>query len=57
MKGGAGGELVAPVHGEGAAVWGPGPARLSSETSTARLEGALPPTGHHLVARLRRGDL
>ena len=35
---------------------GPGPARLSSETSTARLEGALPPTGHHLVARPRRGD-
>ena len=36
---------------------GPGPARLSSETSTARLEGALPPTRHHLVARPRRGDL
>ena len=35
---------------------GPGPARLSGETSTARLEGALPPTGHHLVARPRRGD-
>lgn len=34
----------------GAAVWGPGPARLSSETSTARLEGALPPT-RYPVAR------
>ena len=47
-----GGELVAPVHGEGAAVWGPGLARLSSETSTARLEGALPPTGHHLASTI-----
>ena len=53
---GPGGELVAPVHGEGAAVGGARAPRLSGETSTARLEGALPPTRHHLVARSRRGE-
>ena len=55
LKGGAGGELVAPVHGEGAAVWGARACSMTNETSTARLEGALPPT-RYPVARPRRGD-
>ena len=45
--------MTPPVHGEGPTVWGQGPARLSSETPTARLEGALPPT-RYPVARSTR---
>lgn len=46
---------MAPVHGEGAAVWGARARSMTNETSTARLEGALPPT-RYPVARPRRGD-
>ena len=37
-------------------MWGAGARSMTNETSTARLEGALPPTRHHLVARPRRGN-
>ena len=35
-------------------MWGARACSMTNETSTARLEGALPPTRHHLVARSTR---